>query len=855
MKINLKKKVFQHFMIAGTLICSFITNAMPTASYQKFLKEKGVGNGIPDFSHAGFNGKALEIPTVTNSQYKYFDVTKYGAIPNDKKSDRQAVIKAINAAEKHNGKAVIFFPKGRFVLRSKADMLTSSIIISKDNIVIQGSGMYLNGTELVSEAPSFAPVISFQLKNANERWAGYPLTKVPIGCKRGENSLIVDDISKLKVGQYVNITAFLPVKNDTKIKSFFKPHQPSKLFLKDTARRPWARKIKGRHCIKAIDKKNKKVTFTEPVQFDYSLTEAITLSTDFKNGQKYLHNVGIENLAMTANFRELYCHYKNLLVDGYNFISMNHTINSWARHLRLRNYTNGIRPSGGMYNTIYDIQLEGNVGHMSLSGYNTYGNLYAYVREFTDSHHGLGGTDNHVNGVFLRCVQAANLEAHCKFPHATLFDVNEGKFNRLRMGGAMKTPHHGPDLVYWNWNNSNSFFGDGYDMITDTKNGGSIDFWPEGARYGFVLPPYIIGLHGIKVSIKDISKDVKLNESQGQMVQPISLFEAQIKERLGKIPVWIKTRSKSFEEITRNSRVQFSYPKTDSTFRKGSIITLTAKFHSKFNKKYIKKLELYQSKTFDFDEYQAKKVYTSRDKSSVKFKCNTKGAKFLFLVLTNTLNEQTISDPLVINVNDKIFLRHNESKFIKPIKVYFGANLTKTVSRTIFGNANNVAAKKGGDDIKQRKKLYISELRKQETKDIKATFDNKNNQKIAKEVCDNDEKNGFRLYQGYGTTYIFDLGKPKAVKGIQISLPKNVKIANLALEIQTSNNPKALLSAHNNDNLWTTQRRVGKTLINKNLKVKGKKINFFMTMTKARFVKIWVRRANINISEIKLLKY
>ncbi len=858
-KKNCKKSLIT-LIFNSSLLFGILTNAAPSASYQKFLKEKGIGDGIPDFSHAGYNGKAEKIPEITKINYKYFDVTNYGALPNDKKSDRQSVIKTITAAEKYAGKAVIFFPKGRFILRSKSDMLSSSIIISKDNIVIQGSGMYLNGTELVSQSPSFAPVISFRCKNANERWSGYELAQVPKGVKRGTSSVVVDNVSKLKEGQYVNITALLSRENDAKMQRYFAPHQPSKLFLADVKKRPWARKIKGRHCIKNINITTKTVTFTEPIQFDYTVTENITLSTDFKDSQRYLHNVGIENLAMTADFKELYAHYKNLLVDGYNFINMSYTINSWGRHLRLRSYTNAIRPSGGMYNTFYDIQLEGNVGHMSISGYDSYGNLYAYVRELTDSHHGLGGTDNHVNGVFLRCVQAANLEAHCKFPHATLFDVNEGKFNNLRMGGAQKTPQHGPDLVYWNWNNSNSFFGNGYDMIADLKNSGSIDFWPEGARYGFVLPPYIIGLHGIKVVIKDASKDAKLNENQELKVSPESLFEAQLTERLGSVPEWIKKRSNTFEKISRYSRIQFASPTLDSNYKMGQIVNIKAKFHPKFNKANIKKVELYQCLSFDFDLKRAKIVYTSKNKSTARFKCKSKGAKFLFLVLTNTLDEQMISDPLVINVTKNSLGNSNaNNKFIKPIKVYFGTGLTKSSSRNIFGKANKEASKvkENSNDnwLKKRQKTYLIELRKQEVKDLKESFKNKKNQKHAKKVFDGDEKTSFSLYNGYATAYIFDLGYPQGMRGVQLVLPQNIDTTNLALEIQTSNNPKSLLSAHNNDNYWTTQRRVGKTLINHNYQIKGNKINLYMTMTKARFVRIWVRRGNIKISEIKIISY
>ncbi|UDQ99235.1 DUF4955 domain-containing protein [Lentisphaerota bacterium WC36G] len=836
-------------VIGILLMISAQSKANTPLSFQQFLTEKGIGEGLPDFSHAGFNGNAEEIPVVTKKNYKYFNITNYGAIPNDGKSDREAIIKTIAAAEQYDGKAVVFFPKGRFILRDKNDLMSDEIFISKDNIVLQGSGMYLGGTELITKAPTFKSLLSFRLKNANERWNGYSICNITSQITRGENYAIVDDTSNLKVDQYVNIIGMLPNTNNKKMQDYFKPHQPSGLFLKDINKRPWVRRIKGRHRIKNIDKNLKKITFTEPIQFSFKQTENVRLTTDFKDGQHYLKNVGIENLAITSEFKELYAHYKNLLVDGYNFINFSYTINSWARNIRLRNYTNAIRPSGGMYNTFYNIQLEGNAGHMSLSGYNSYGNLYAYVREFTDSHHGFGGTDNHVNGVFLRCVQCANLEAHCKFPHATLFDVNEGQFARLRMGGAMKTPHHGPDLVYWNWNNSNSFFGNGYNMIADTRKTQNIDFWPAGSRYGFVFPPYIVGLHGIKVDIKDQKTDIKINENQGRIVCPVSLFEAQIKARLGKVPSWIIKRNNSFEKVSRYSRIQFSIPKYDSNYVVGQIINLRARIHPKMNLKYVKKVELYQSVSFDFDYKKSKKVYISKDKFTTRYKCSTKGAKFLFLVMTNVLGEQSISDPLVINVS----AAKNSDTFVKPVKVYFGVKHTKKSSRDIFGIANKEAFK--NSLLKARQDSYISKLRELEANEHAIEINNANNIKHAQSISNGNEKDSVPFFKGYGTSYVFDLGKATAIKGIQLVFAKNISTANIAFEIQTSNNSEALQSAYNNDNFWETQRRVGRTLINQQYQVNGKIMNVYMTMKKARFIRIWVRKSNLPISEIKIIKY
>lgn len=76
-----------------------------------------------------------EIEELIARGYKVFDVTHYGAIPDDDKSDREAFLKALEAAGAKrtlNGNttrmqvngdaplnAIIYFPKGEYIYRPK----------------------------------------------------------------------------------------------------------------------------------------------------------------------------------------------------------------------------------------------------------------------------------------------------------------------------------------------------------------------------------------------------------------------------------------------------------------------------------------------------------------------------------------------------------------------------------------------------------------------------------------------------------------------------------------------------------------------------------------------------------------
>ena len=136
-----------------------------------------------DFSYAGYKHGEIAPPeteTLIAQGYKVYDVTdpKYGAIPNDGKSDRAAFMKVLEeiASEtkqedlnmtdryiKENAKAIIYFPEGNYILQDE-DSKDRRIRISMSDIVLKGAGR--NKTTLEMTAANNSPKPTEEMWNA-----------------------------------------------------------------------------------------------------------------------------------------------------------------------------------------------------------------------------------------------------------------------------------------------------------------------------------------------------------------------------------------------------------------------------------------------------------------------------------------------------------------------------------------------------------------------------------------------------------------------------------------------------------------------------------------------------------------
>lgn len=167
------------------LFCSANLLAQQEAKIFTEYKANPKSSILPDFSYVGYkngekpmNYKASGLPT--------YDVTFFGAIANDDKSDKDAIVAAIAAANKTGG-GIIYFPKGRFIIQDVYDDL-NTIWVSTSNVVFKGSGWDEGGTELFMKVP-------LQSKDTTKMWTTPPM--FVFGSKSGEKHIgkIITDVN------------------------------------------------------------------------------------------------------------------------------------------------------------------------------------------------------------------------------------------------------------------------------------------------------------------------------------------------------------------------------------------------------------------------------------------------------------------------------------------------------------------------------------------------------------------------------------------------------------------------------------------------------------------------------------
>jgi hypothetical protein len=187
--MDFSEKLFYGLFISGIFVFQgcYAQNEGKNKSvlFEKYKNDRSL---LPDFSYVGYHNGEKEIPKIDN--FKIFDVTKFGAIPNDAISDKGAIQKAIQAANK-NGSGIVFFPKGRFLINEETDSAIS-IVSNNSKIILRGSGSGAGGTELYMKEP-------LPPKNPDQMWTVPPIF---IFTARGKDINIGTVVKPAKVGDF-----------------------------------------------------------------------------------------------------------------------------------------------------------------------------------------------------------------------------------------------------------------------------------------------------------------------------------------------------------------------------------------------------------------------------------------------------------------------------------------------------------------------------------------------------------------------------------------------------------------------------------------------------------------------------
>ncbi len=488
-------------------------------------QQKNEATLLPDFSYAGYHHAEKGVPDVN---YPIFNVCDYGAVPNDHFSDREAVEKAIVAAEK-NGSGIIFFPKGRYHLHEMGDPDTS-IAIRSSNIVFRGEGAGADGTEIFMNKPNRAPNpaekwTSANLFNFSGRAFAPKLTEVTEDAPKGGFSVKVKDTKSLKVGDYI----CLRLSNNSP-KAIEKELYPYTIDDDWTSLMINGVQINDYRQIVSI--KNNVVTFKEPL-----MREVLASDEWFIQSYPYIEEVGVEDIAFVGNFKLKFDHHNDDIHDGgWKFLEFKNVVNGWIRRCRFTNVSELASIITSANVSVYDCTITGNSGHNSVRSQGSSRIFLGAIDDQPSQWHSVGVSKPALGTVIWRVNTRANstFESHASQPRFTLFDACRGGFMRGRAGGAiMNNPNHLEGLVFWNYEE--------LDEPTD-----NFEFWPNDTRWFKFMPPIIVGFHGAGSTFK--ASQVKYEESNGKPVDPESLFEAQLKLRLGKLPQWIV----DLKEIAKN---------------------------------------------------------------------------------------------------------------------------------------------------------------------------------------------------------------------------------------------------------------------------------------------------------------
>lgn len=483
--------------------------------WTEFISCQTSGNEatLSDYSYAGYKHGELDVPDVA---YKVFRVDDYGAVPNDGKSDRKALTDAIEAA-KANGEGVILFSAGRYDLRTE-DAPNEPVIIDADKIVLRGAGCESGGTELFMEYPN--QVLDASLWNTPElisfryvRSTDKKLADITGNATKGSFSVEIDNTASLTAGDRV----FIKLSNND-------PRLITQELGGYDADANWTElmtqgvQVTEYHEVAKVS--GNKVTFKEPIM------HAIDSQWGWTLHEHSCHKGnGVEDIAFVGNFKEPFSHHLNALHDsGFRILTLSRQVDGWVRRCRFTDVSEALSVvlSGNV--SVYSCSITGNPGHSAIRAQASTGVFIGKVNDQAGQFHSVGVSKTSIGTVLWRntWTTATCFEAHASQPRCTLFDACEGGFMAARSGGdEAAAPNHLGELILWNFNET---------------DGGEKDFdtWRRNTRW---VRPVIVGMHGGSTSFK--TTQVTAEEGNDTLMEPLSLYEAQITRRLGAIPQWL----------------------------------------------------------------------------------------------------------------------------------------------------------------------------------------------------------------------------------------------------------------------------------------------------------------------------
>ncbi|GAB1623249.1 hypothetical protein AAOGI_32990 [Agarivorans albus] len=568
---NFNRKAF-----FGAALCTLLSTqlyAQVAPIWEDYLdaKQHAEPLPIPDFSYAGFDRGNSAIPS---PNWTVFNVKDYGAIPNDGRDDLNAIKAAINAAQKQKNGAVVYFPKGRYLLSENTGVYSSLLSITASNLILRGEGDGNSGTELffkhhletATPQNKWTVPAMLSINGSTASYQGKYATRITGDAAIGADTINVADSSMLQVGDHIYLAL-----NDL---SAVTNHAVSPYYVENN----WTSFKQGQfrkelHQIKSIN--GRKLTLAEPILMPIDSA----YNWEVKTMQLGSH-FGIENMRLTGAWTEKFVHHKDYIHDGgWKAINMGKYTHSWLKDVRFTNWNSTLNISSSIASSVINVTLDGHRGHSGIHIQNSYGVLVSHSHDKTDGgmFHAQGVSSHSAGIVFHRnsWPQDTSFDAHASFPHATLFDRVDGGFSYSSGGNggdASSQPNHMEDLVFWNFKDLGK------------KSGEPVVWWRTNSIYTRFLLPKLIGWHGVLPSF--IDSELGLNQSYGEKVSPESLYEAQLQHRLGVTPGWLQDINAKYAGIDTPDLVvdSLNFASDIKTLPKAKIYTFELEYQASISR-------------------------------------------------------------------------------------------------------------------------------------------------------------------------------------------------------------------------------------------------------------------------------
>lgn len=563
-------------------------DANSALAWQRF--RQGEDNVLLDYSYAGYNHGESAPQGAFSLGYQVINVKERMTAKN--MTAREALISIlqekgmtrVNGTNKlnANAKIVIYFPAGDYVLHndddntrdeskqkdavdSKNNNVSSGIEIYGGNFVIKGDGP--DKTRLIMETPNLPTSISnlssspilLAIKHTNgpNNAGNSPkLASVTENAKRGDFTVKVSGTTGISSGQWVQLR--LRSGDRELVKKEIGPIALNEnwaiakapISINQSSDDLYGVKITEFHQVKSAS--NGKITFYEPIMHDIDIKYNDTEGWEIRT-YKYLENVGVEDLSFVGNALDGYAHHGEghaeqakvgWQYDGaYKPLLLQRVVNSWVRNVHFESVSEALTFAESANSSAYNIRISGKRGHSAVRSQGSSRVFIGKVRDESAGNdvygkscqgqfHGCGVSKPSVGTVLWNVTWGndACFESHATQPRATLIDNCSGGLVYYRAGGdENEVPNHLGDLTLWNLN------------VTGTDSHASnFAWWSDSDTWWKIFPPIVVGTHGMKVKFSGKEQQqVTYEESTGMKVSPESLYEAQLRERLGYVPGWL----------------------------------------------------------------------------------------------------------------------------------------------------------------------------------------------------------------------------------------------------------------------------------------------------------------------------